>query len=129
MAPPPRQYNFEAQTKLTTVLGSILTLEMFSDRFGVNAEREQEYGYDVATRQGIIVGSYDLGCFGGAVATFLVGGCLGRKKTIFVGTVVMMVGALLQTFSGSYATMMPGRYAAPIEHFGGGFFDTNFMQV
>ena len=88
-------------------------MAIFADKFGVSAERK--YPYDVATRQGWIVGSYDLGCLAGAIVTFAVGGWLGRKKTIFFGTVIMMVGAFLQTFSDGFVVMVLGRYVAPIQ--------------
>ena len=88
-------------------------MTIFADKFGVNAEKK--YPYDVATRQGWIVGTYDLGCLGGAVVTFAVGGFLGRKKTIFWGTVIMMVGAFLQTFGNSFTVMVLGRYATPTQ--------------
>ena len=88
-------------------------MTIFADKFGVNAEKQ--YSYDVATRQGWIVGTYDLGCLVGAIVTFALGGLLGRKKTIFYGTVIMMVGAFLQTFGDSFLVMVIGRYGAPVQ--------------
>ncbi|PLN85997.1 putative sugar transporter [Aspergillus taichungensis] len=48
------------------------------------------------TYQGIAVAAYNLGCFLGAVFTIFVGNPLGRRKTIFWGSVIMTIGALLQ---------------------------------
>jgi MFS family permease len=42
------------------------------------------------------VASYNLGCFCGAVFTIFVGNTLGRKRTIFYGSIIMTIGALLQ---------------------------------
>ena len=39
---------------------------------------------------------FSVGCFVGAVATSIVGESLGRKRSIFLGGVVMLLGALLQ---------------------------------
>ncbi len=76
----------------------------------MNLDKAKDYSYDVSSRQGIIVGSYDLGClFGAAAIASLVGGRLGRKRTIFIGTLIMMVGAFLQTFSNDYGMMVAGR--------------------
>lgn len=52
-----------------------------------------------STYQGIAVASYNLGCFCGAVFTIFVGNALGRKKTIFIGSIIMTIGALLQCTS------------------------------
>lgn len=52
-----------------------------------------------STYQGIAVASYNLGCFVGAVFTIFVGNALGRKRTIFIGSIIMTVGALLQCTS------------------------------
>lgn len=40
--------------------------------------------------------AYNLGCFLGAVFTIFIGNPLGRRKTIFWGSVIMTIGALLQ---------------------------------
>ena len=48
------------------------------------------------TYQGIAVAAYNLGCFLGAVFTIFIGNPLGRRKTIFWGSVIMTIGALLQ---------------------------------
>jgi MFS family permease len=62
-----------------------------------------------STNQGIAVASYNLGCFLGAVFTVFIGNPLGRKKTIFMGSIVMVVGALLQCTSYSLPQLIVGR--------------------
>jgi sugar porter (SP) family MFS transporter len=61
------------------------------------------------TRPGISVGSYNLGCFVGAILCLFVGDHLGRRKTIFVGSAIMVVGATLQTSAFSLAHLIVGR--------------------
>ena len=55
---------------------------------------------------------YDIGCFIGALIAFDVGERLGRKKTIMIGTTVMLVGAILQAASYGLAMMFVGRTIA-----------------
>ncbi|GAB7352000.1 hypothetical protein MBLNU459_g2519t2 [Dothideomycetes sp. NU459] len=59
--------------------------------------------------QGITVGGYTLGCFFGAVATIWLGNLLGRKRTIFVGSSIMIVGAALQCSSFSLGQLIAAR--------------------
>lgn len=62
-----------------------------------------------STYQGIAVASYNLGCFCGAVFTIFVGNTLGRKKTIFIGSIIMTIGALLQCTSYDLPQWIIGR--------------------
>ncbi|KAI5302780.1 hypothetical protein KEM56_000361 [Ascosphaera pollenicola] len=62
-----------------------------------------------ATVQGITVASYNLGCFCGAVFTIFLGNYFGRKKTIFIGSFIMTVGAILQCTAFSLPHLIVGR--------------------
>lgn len=62
-----------------------------------------------STYQGIAVASYNLGCFCGAVFTIFVGNTLGRKRTIFYGSIIMTIGALLQCTSYDLPQWIIGR--------------------
>ncbi|KAK6439784.1 hypothetical protein LTR95_004006 [Oleoguttula sp. CCFEE 5521] len=57
---------------------------------------------------------YTIGCFFGAVAAFVIGDILGRKKSIFIGTTIMSVGAILQITAYSVPHMIVGRIVAGI---------------
>ncbi|KAK6403315.1 hypothetical protein LTR95_018975 [Oleoguttula sp. CCFEE 5521] len=57
---------------------------------------------------------YTIGCFFGAVAAFVVGDILGRKKSILIGTTIMSVGAILQITAYSVPHMIVGRIVAGI---------------
>ncbi|KAJ3510847.1 hypothetical protein NLJ89_g4445 [Agrocybe chaxingu] len=59
--------------------------------------------------QGTIVSLYDIGCFFGAISTFIFGETLGRKKTFMIGVVIMSIGAILQTCAFSVAQMIVAR--------------------
>lgn len=50
-----------------------------------------------------------LGCFFGAIATIWLGDMLGRRKMIFLGSIIMVVGAALQCSSYGLAQLIAGR--------------------
>lgn len=57
----------------------------------------------------IAVSAYNLGCFLGACTCIWVGNYLGRKRTIFLGSVVMIIGATLQCTAFSTPQFIVGR--------------------
>ena len=91
---------FWATVYLLIKLGAILTLDGFEVRFRIQ---------DNETLKGVIVGSYDLGCLLGALATGPIGNRIGRKRSIVVGTIVMMIGAFLQFLAPNFGIMTAGR--------------------
>lgn len=64
--------------------------------------------------QGFVVSVYDLGCFGGALLTLIVGEKLGRKRMLMIFTCIMALGILVQTVSQSMTMMVWGRLIAGI---------------
>lgn len=58
---------------------------------------------------GISVASYNVGCFFGAISTIWIGNMLGRRKTIFLGSSIMVVGATLQCTSFGLPQFIVGR--------------------
>nr|OQO27486.1 hypothetical protein B0A51_06201 [Rachicladosporium sp. CCFEE 5018] len=102
------------------VLGGLLTLPSFLRYFpeiDVYSKPKAEQG-TASNVQGITVGGYTLGCFFGAVATIWLGNFLGRKKTIFIGSLIMVVGAAIQASSFSLPQLIVARL---ITGFGNGF--------
>ncbi|KZT12841.1 general substrate transporter [Laetiporus sulphureus 93-53] len=62
-----------------------------------------------ATLQSFIVAIYEIGCLFGALSNLWLGDKLGRRKTIFLGGTIMIIGAILQATSFSYAQMIVAR--------------------
>ena len=62
------------------------------------------------TIQGITVATYNLGCFSGAILTIWIGNLLGRRKAIFLGSSIMVVGAILQCSSYQLPQFVIGRF-------------------
>ena len=58
---------------------------------------------------GISVASYNVGCFFGAISTIWIGNMLGRRKTIFLGSSIMVIGATLQCTSFGLPQFIIGR--------------------
>ncbi|KAF5376522.1 hypothetical protein D9615_008674 [Tricholomella constricta] len=81
------------------VFGGIIVTQDFLDTMG-NPD---------PNLQGTIVSLYDIGCFFGAMAAFVFGENMGRKKTFMIGVIVMSIGAILQTCAYSVPQMIVAR--------------------
>lgn len=83
-------------------MGGLLTLPVFLEQFPDINDKDPAIANDHAlqsnrsTYQGIAIASYNLGCFIGAIIAIFIGNPLGRKRMIFLGTAIMIVGAALQ---------------------------------
>ncbi|KAF5007604.1 hypothetical protein FDECE_6068 [Fusarium decemcellulare] len=58
---------------------------------------------------GVIVAIFEIGCFFGAVFAAIWGEKLGRRRSVLIGCVVMIIGAVLQAASYTRAMMIVGR--------------------
>ncbi|CAK9442133.1 uncharacterized protein LODBEIA_P58760 [Lodderomyces beijingensis] len=72
------------------VYGSLLSLPSFENQFpAIRASAN-------STLQGAVIGVYELGCLVSALSTVYLGDRLGRLKCMFLGCVIVLVGAVLQ---------------------------------
>ena len=62
-----------------------------------------------ASVQAVAVAAYTLGCFFGAITTIFIGDILGRRRAIFVGSSIMVVGTIIMSSSFSLAQFVVGR--------------------
>ncbi|WFD20359.1 hypothetical protein MCAP1_002603 [Malassezia caprae] len=90
------------------VMGSLLTLPAFLQMF------PEMNGNTHSTMQGAIIGIYEIGCFLGAISCLLWGNKLGRRKVIWIGSIFMAVGAILQVIGQHIALLWVGRVIAGI---------------
>ncbi|SJX65661.1 probable sugar transporter [Sporisorium reilianum f. sp. reilianum] len=81
------------------VMGGIVGLGEFNKTFN-NPD---------ANTIGNIVSLYEIGCFIGALATFVVGDVLGRRRTILISSLFMIAGAIIQAASSTVGVMIAGR--------------------
>lgn len=99
-------------------MGGLLTLGSWGRQFPQIDTQNNPNDTYISTIQGITVASYNLGCFLGAIITIFIGDILGRRKMIFCGSCIMVVGAMLQCSSFGITQLIVGRVITGI---GNGF--------
>lgn len=88
------------------VMGSLLTQKDFRDTF---PEIDAYDDSSKSTYQGFVIAVYEIGCLAGAVFTMWFGDKVGRRKTILVGCIIMIIGAIIQCASYSTGQLLAGR--------------------
>jgi MFS family permease len=83
-------------------------VRQFPEIDAINNQHSPNYNH-ISTIQGITVASYNVGCFIGAIITIFIGDILGRRKMIFLGSSIMVVGATLQCTAFSLPHLIVGR--------------------
>ncbi|TVY92510.1 Sugar transporter [Lachnellula willkommii] len=91
------------------VTGGLLTLGTWVKQFPEIDSVHNPTNNHISTIQGITVASYNVGCFIGAIITIFIGDILGRRKMIFLGSAIMIIGATLQTTAFSLPHLIVGR--------------------
>ncbi|CAG8976894.1 hypothetical protein HYALB_00003505 [Hymenoscyphus albidus] len=86
------------------LMGGLVNARAFNDTFG-NPN---------ATMVGLIVAIYEVGCFLGSIVTAAYGEQLGRRMSIAIGCVVMIIGAVLQAASYGRVQMIIARVVSGI---------------
>ncbi len=81
------------------VMGGLVNGDDFKRTFNTND----------ANTLGNIVSLYEIGCFFGALATFVVGDYLGRRRTILLSSIFMIAGAIIQAACSTVGVMIAGR--------------------
>jgi sugar porter (SP) family MFS transporter len=75
---------------------------------------EASFNTTDANTLGNIVSLYDLGCFAGAMSTFVIGSYLGRRRSILLGSIWLLVGAIIQSACNTVGVMIAGRIIAGV---------------
>ncbi|WFD06814.1 hypothetical protein MVES1_002168 [Malassezia vespertilionis] len=93
------------------VMGSLLTLRPFLETFPkMNTQTH-------STLSGATVGIYEIGCFLGALTALFWGNVVGRRWMIWIGSVFMVIGAIVQTTAhggNAHAFLWAGRVLSGI---------------
>ena len=69
------------------LMGGFINGAAFTETFGINLKTN--YGTNMIA---LIVSIYEIGCFIGAVTTSFIGEKLGRRKSVLIGVLIMIVG-------------------------------------
>jgi len=93
------------------LMGSLLLLRTFRETF---PEIDTVADGSRSTYQGFVVAVYEIGCLAGALFTMWFGDKVGRRKTIFTGCFIMIIGAIIQTAAYSTDQLLVGRIIAGI---------------
>nr|SIP56050.1 putative Sugar Porter [Yarrowia galli] len=102
----------------TGVMGSLLTLPTFIHQFptmdSTSPHLDAKTKSFHSTVQGTAVAIYEIGCMIGALFTMWGGDKLGRRKIIFIGSIIVTIGAILQCASYSLGQFVTGRVIAGV---------------
>ncbi|KEQ72815.1 hexose carrier protein [Aureobasidium namibiae CBS 147.97] len=79
-----------------------------------NADWRETFGYPGSSLEGIIVSIYNLGAFSGCIVAFFVGEKLGRRKSMWLAMIFIIIGAILQTTSYGVPQILVARYITGI---------------
>lgn len=95
------------------VMGGLLNLKTFREQFET-INTVDDTSLHTATIQGTAIAVYELGCMVGALSTIYLGDKLGRRKVIYTGTWIIIIGAIIQTASYHLGQLIVGRVVAGI---------------
>ncbi|KAF9482501.1 general substrate transporter [Pholiota conissans] len=90
------------------VMSSLLTAKQFENTFPQVVVDDAHKNH--ATLQSLLVAIYEVGCLTGALSNLWIGDRLGRRRTIVLGGIVMIIGAILQFTSFGYSQILIARY-------------------
>ncbi|KAG9514771.1 general substrate transporter [Aureobasidium sp. EXF-12298] len=91
------------------LMGGFINGAAFTETFGIDLKTN--YGTNIIA---LIVSIYEIGCFIGAVTTSFIGEKLGRRRSVLIGVIIMIVGALLQSTAYHVAHMIVARIVSGI---------------
>ncbi|OJJ31257.1 hypothetical protein ASPWEDRAFT_187172 [Aspergillus wentii DTO 134E9] len=74
-----------------------------------NEDWNRQFGYPDDSEEGIIVSCYNLGCLLGCFINFFIGEILGRRRTIWLAMLAVIIGATLQTTAFTVSHLIIGR--------------------
>ncbi|ORY94966.1 general substrate transporter [Syncephalastrum racemosum] len=87
------------------VISGVLAMPSFAPYFGMQGDAQH-----IAKVKGDIVSLLQAGCCVGALLINFFADPFGRKKAIMLGSVVFLIGGILQTVAQNVDTMMAGRF-------------------
>lgn len=90
------------------MINGLLTLPTWESTFpSINTQKNKNP--HVAVIEGTAVAIYEVGCAIGALSCFVIGDILGRRKTIFGATCIVLIGVAIQASSFSLGQLIAAR--------------------
>ncbi|KAI5857678.1 general substrate transporter [Tricharina praecox] len=74
----------------------------------------EKFNHPDAGLMGTVNALFDIGGAIGAIIVFLIGGYLGRKRSILLGSIIVIIGAIIQATAGTIAALCVGRIVAGV---------------
>ncbi|KAG8630186.1 hypothetical protein KVT40_001805 [Elsinoe batatas] len=103
-------------------IGGLATIESFRQYFPeidyVGTLESARPSSQIAIEHGIVVATWNIGCFASAILTVFIGDKLGRRGTLMLGITILGIGKIIQAASYSYPQYIVGRFVAGL---GNGF--------
>ncbi|CAK3972977.1 Sugar transporter STL1 [Lecanosticta acicola] len=99
-------------------MGGFLTVPSFLTQFPQIGVLFKPGDLHVAQLTGFTVAIWNLGCFVSAMVAIFVGDILGRKKMMYIGLAVLLIGEIIQCSAFQWGQFVAGRFIAG---FGNGF--------
>ncbi|KAL1582163.1 hypothetical protein WHR41_09020 [Cladosporium halotolerans] len=93
------------------VMSGLLTGAAFTRQF---PEINTTTGNGSDSLQGLVVAIYEIGCFAGSLLCLFAGERLGRKNCIWLGCLILTIGAVLQAAAYGIPQMIVGRIVAGV---------------
>ena len=95
-------------------IGGLMVTETFSKFFPSFALSLHPQSYHAAMMSGVVVSTWNLGCFVGAFMTIFLSDRLGRKGTVIAGLILETIGKVIQVSSFGLGQYIAGRVIAGI---------------
>ena len=95
-------------------IGGLMIEDTFNQFFPQFAVALHVGSYHTALLSGVVVSTWNIGCFVGAFLTIFLGDRLGRKGTIILGLTLETIGKLVQVSSFSLGQYIAGRVIAGV---------------
>jgi hypothetical protein len=98
-----------AMARITANIAIRYDQGVLSGLIGANNQFGVDFNHPDANTQGLIVSVYQLGNVAGSIGIFFLGDWLGRRNSILLSSVIMLIGAILQTASVNRGMMYAAR--------------------
>lgn len=95
-------------------IGGLVIMESFREKFPSFDAMGNPGVYSYALKTGVVIASWNLGCFAGAMLTVVVGDRLGRRGSALLGLALEIIGKIIQASTFDLGQYIAGRVIAGV---------------